>query len=215
MYAKDISEYLQSEKYEKRKSKFQTELNAALVNIRNTDEAMRLKGAKRLSYNSRRELGVCSLGIREWFWNEDIRNELTSICLEECDAKVLYYLLSALKFLYSRYLSHHMWDDFEGLRTKEDELIYIQWVLHIVEKCQPLSLDVKVEMAGIFAICRDKRAWDVYSQSTLETSKFSILCKLMIFATLTIFAFGENAPVGRAAIHASAIGQSPIIGLRS
>ena len=31
---------------------------------------------------------------------------------------------------------------------------------------------------------------------------------------LTIFAFGENAPVGRAAFHASAIGRSPIIGLR-
>jgi len=160
-----IKEYVQSERYAKNTSKMIADVNAAMDNIKTTDAATRLKGAKRLSYHSRRELGYECLAIREWFCDDNTRIELSEICCGESDCKVLRDLLSTVKFIYSRYMIHFMWRDFFTLeRIKEDESKYMKWVFPIAENCLRLSADVEVEIAGIFAICRDSRAWDIYNE---------------------------------------------------
>ena len=177
MHESDIKRYLQSGQYAKRKLKYLGELNTALGNLKSTDVTVRLIGAKRLSYHSRRELGVDLLCVREWFSSELIRTELSKICATEADDKVLQHSLIALYFIYERYIIHEMWlkDYFFTLEEiKRDEFNYIQWVLPIAEACYRFSaaIFVKEVLARIFAICRDSRAWDIYIEILPKKSAY-------------------------------------------
>ena len=193
MFKEDISErvweYIQSERYKKHAQIMLADINTAMENVKATDEATQIKGAKRLSYLSRCELGMGSLVLREWFCDEINRVELADMCCIESNSKVLSKLFSTLKFIHSRYIVHPMWEDyfFTLEKTKEDESNYIQWVLPIVEECHQasVSIDVQIEIAGIFAICRDSRAWDIFNEILPKKSAY---CS---WATLTFAKYAK------------------------
>ena len=152
-------DYFQSKPYEKNKVKTIADLDAAMNNLKSVEAETRLKGAKRLSYHSRKELGGNCLPVREWFWKENVRTELSLICLNESHEKVLQHLFITLTFIYERYLVHPFW---EAWHTKEDESAYTSWVLSVAEKSQQNSVEVKLRIARVFAFCGDSRAWDIY-----------------------------------------------------
>ncbi|MCL2023094.1 MAG: hypothetical protein FWG82_01845 [Oscillospiraceae bacterium] len=160
-------EYLQSERYAKQKKKTLYDIATAMENLKSADAATRLKGAKRLSYHSRRELGWNCLPVREWFFDEKSRTELSALCRDEADDKVLRYLLSTLKFIYDRYVVHFTWKE---LYAAEDETRYKKWVLSIVEEKFCTSVDVKVEVAGILSLCGDNRSWNTWNEVLAKKS---------------------------------------------
>jgi len=98
MYAQILHKGI--ERCAKRKLAYLAELNVSLDNLKSTDETVRLTGAKRLSYHSRRELGVDLLCIREWFLSKYVRTELSKICSIETNDKVLQHSLIALLLPY-------------------------------------------------------------------------------------------------------------------
>jgi len=167
--------FFQTERYAKNKSNIIADLDSAMVSLKSMEVAARLKGAKRLSYHSRRPLGWSCLPVREWFWDDSIRVELSEICRDESDEKVLSYLLSALRFLYDRYLTHPLWEE---LYSKKEELAYVRWVLPIAEECNQASVLIKMEVAGIFATCSDNRAWDIYNEILPKKSAYRVQTEL-------------------------------------
>ncbi|MHC6203980.1 hypothetical protein ACYULU_12400 [Breznakiellaceae bacterium SP9] len=151
--------------------KFTDELNTALTNIQTANVALRLAGAKRLSFYSRRELGWNCLCVREWFLNEKNKAVLTSVVFNEDDERVLDNLLSTMNFFYSRYITHSMWKSLYDYAVDSE---CKEWLRTIAEKFINHGAFSAVKQAAfILAEIGDSRAWDIFGNLLKKRASIS------------------------------------------
>jgi len=154
-------EYLRSKRYLKRRTeKFET-MEAALDSLKTGNRDERYKSAGRLLRIACAELGL-TLIEREWYFDEYNKTEISNICINESDDRVLEYLLLALSMMYERYIAHPMWEKTYNLYDPKIEKEYKQWIFSIANQISSQSIKARMAVAKIYAICNDKRSWDIY-----------------------------------------------------
>ncbi|NRS90901.1 hypothetical protein HNQ02_003852 [Flavobacterium sp. 7E] len=167
----EVQEYLKTNRFLKEREKSLLDLNTALENIKSADLKTRKLGEKRLSSNSRRELGWNCLPIREWFLNDTNKSEIKEVIKNEKDEKLLSGLLLTVCFFYERFIIHQMW---KSIFDKKIESEYINWLKEITEfHIANESSIVKTEVAYILAILKDNKSWDIYNELLIKKNSIS------------------------------------------
>jgi hypothetical protein len=155
-----LEEYMQTERYRKIECDTRSELDNALENLHSTDVSLRKQGAKRLSWNSRKELGWNCYPVRVWFLDRSNKEELFRCIESEPDVKIQSDLLRTLHFSYERYMLFWMW---KKVVTETELQSYSSDLILLAEKfIENKSPDIRLEVAYILAMLEDGRAWDIY-----------------------------------------------------
>ncbi len=157
-----LEEYMQTKRYPKIEQDTHTELNNALENLSSENILSRKRGAKRLSWNSRKELGWNCYPVRLWFLNQHNKERLYRCIKSETDIKLQRDLLHTLLFFYERYMSHRFWDD---IGPATERKAYQSELLSFLEGfIENQSSDIRAETAYILAMLEDNRAWDILNE---------------------------------------------------
>ena len=151
---------LWSSRYKKKETEIFEDLDTAFLNLKSSDLAVRKKSAKRLSWNSRRELFY---SVRVWFLQDGIMDELFDKIIDETDEKTKADLVRTLYFFYSSYIITSLFD-----WDKDEQIIneaYIKMLLNFAHSLiDKASLDVLFEIANILLFLKDNAGWDIYAE---------------------------------------------------
>jgi len=153
-------EYLKNYKtYEKKEIDIFQDLDTALKNLKEPDISARKKGAKRLSYNVRRELFY---SIRIWFLRKENMQQIFEQIIAESDEKIKADLVRTIYFFKGRFIEDASWWNWN-----KDELIvgeeYKKTVLIFIHSLvDSASLEVLAEIANLLLNFKDSKGWDIY-----------------------------------------------------
>jgi hypothetical protein len=157
-----LEEYMQTKGYPKIERETRAELDNALRNLQSDDVALRKQGAKRLSWNSRKELGWNCYPVRIWFLDPGNKEELFRLTGIEPDIKTQSDLLLTLGFFYNRYMIHPFWKE---VVTEPELQSYNARLLSFAEGfIENPSPEIRYGVACILAMLEDGRAWDIYHE---------------------------------------------------
>lgn len=90
--------YMKTKRYSKIEQDSNMELNKALENLCSDDISLRKQGAKRLSWNARKELGWNCYPFRIWFLSQSNKEILFDCIKNETDIMIQRDLLRTLDF---------------------------------------------------------------------------------------------------------------------